>query len=270
MKVRARRGRLALGSLAAATVLAWPAAALSQAPPPTAPAPTAPAPTAPAPTAPSPTAPGTHPSDTVLSNETTVTTWATAIYAQPVYSQPSKRSRVVTRLRFLTGDGFLQSYVLLAERHTAHGDWVQLRLPMRPNGHTGWVRRTVLDTFTVVHTQLVLNRAQRKISLFDNGKPVMTVPVGVGKPSTPTPPGHFWITEKFAVHGAPVYGPFAFGTSDYSVLTDWPGGGVVGLHGTDQPQLVPGDPSHGCIRVHNSDIMRLARLVPIGTPLLIV
>jgi hypothetical protein len=207
--------------------------------------------------------------DVILSNETTFTTWVTADYAQTVYKQPSKHSKHMTKLRFSTSDGFLQSYIALRERRTATGDWVELRLPMRPNGLTGWVRREALDTFSTVHTQLVLDRAQHRLTLYRDGNVVMTVPVGVGKASTPTPTGHFWITEAFSVHASPVYGPYAFGTSDYSVLTDWPGGGVIGLHGTNEPQLVPGNPSHGCIRLHNSDVLRLSRLVSIGTPLLI-
>jgi lipoprotein-anchoring transpeptidase ErfK/SrfK len=95
--------------------------------------------------------------------------------------------------------------------------------------------------------------------------------VGVGKASTQTPAGHFWIREKFRVRGAPVYGPYAMGTSAYApTLTDWPGGGVVGLHGTSEPGLVPGRPSHGCIRLRNNDITRLYRLVPRGTPLHVI
>jgi hypothetical protein len=261
-----RRG-LAWALAVAAATLAPATAALGQSPPAPTAAPT-PAPVPAAPGGPTP-APSHGPVDTMLSNETTVTTWATAISAQPVRQQPSRGSRVVTRLRFVTSDGFLQSYIALRERRTARGDWVELRLPMRPNGHTGWVRRDALETFSVVHTQLVLNREQHRITLYRDGNMVLTAPVGVGKASTPTPTGHFWITEKFAVRGVPVYGPYAFGTSDYSVLTDWAGGGIIGLHGTNEPQLVPGNPSHGCIRLHNSDILRLARLVPIGTPLLI-
>ena len=69
--------------------------------------------------------------------------------------------------------------------------------------------------------------------------------------------------------GVGAYGPFAFGTSAYSSLTDWPGGGVVGMHGTNEPRLVPGRPSHGCIRLRNADILRLARMVSVGTPLLV-
>ena len=265
-----RPGRLALALAGVALMLGYPCAAIAQAPttptgPPPAPGPSSSAPGSPTTT----TAPSQRSAEVTLSNETTFTTWATAISAQPVHEQPSKRSRTVTRLRFVTSDGFLQSYVALKERRTSHGVWVEVRLPMRPNGKTGWVRREALETFSVVHTQLVLDRPQHRITLYRDGNVVLTAPVGIGKATTPTPAGHFWITEKFPVHGVPLYGPYAFGTSDYSVLTDWPGGGIIGLHGTDQPQLVPGNPSHGCIRLHNSDITRLAGLVPIGTPLLI-
>jgi lipoprotein-anchoring transpeptidase ErfK/SrfK len=53
------------------------------------------------------------------------------------------------------------------------------------------------------------------------------------------------------------------------VLTDWPGGGYVGIHGTDRPELIPGRISHGCIRLRNADVLRLARLMPLGTPITI-
>jgi lipoprotein-anchoring transpeptidase ErfK/SrfK len=70
---------------------------------------------------------------------------------------------------------------------------------------------------------------------------------------------------------ADVYGPFALGTSAYApTLNEWPGGGIVGIHGTDEPQLIPGRPSHGCIRLRNGYIARLWRLVEVGTPIEIV
>ena len=69
---------------------------------------------------------------------------------------------------------------------------------------------------------------------------------------------------------SPFYGPLAFGTSARSaVLTDWPGGGFVGIHGTNRPELIPGRVSHGCIRMRNRDIERLGRLMPVGTPIII-
>ncbi len=206
-----------------------------------------------------------------LSNETTFTRWAGAALPVKVYAQPTTRSRRVGRLRFLTEDGFPEVYVLLAERSGVAGvTWVQLRLPQRPNNVTGWVRRSALGPFHLVHTRLVVNRSALRITLYKHGKRRFRARVGVGAPGTPTPTGHFWIREKFHVSGNSLYGTRAMGTAAYSdVLTDWPGGGVIGIHGTDQPGLIPGRPSHGCVRVRNRDIERLYALTPIGTPLVI-
>jgi lipoprotein-anchoring transpeptidase ErfK/SrfK len=141
---------------------------------------------------------------------------------------------------------------------------------MRPNGRTGWVRHSVLGPLYRVRTALVVDRQKLRATLYRRGRAVWSVPVGIGKPSTPTPAGRFWIREKFRTHDpGGLYGPFAFGSSDYSVLSDWPGGGVIGIHGTDEPGLIPGRPSHGCIRLRNSAARQLWRLLPVGTPLLI-
>jgi L,D-transpeptidase catalytic domain len=207
--------------------------------------------------------------DVVLSNETTTTVWATADETVPIRALPSDNSARVARLRLQTPDGWLQSYLVLRQRQTRSGPWIQLRIPMLPNGKTGWVPRTALGYFEHVHTQLVINRAAELLTFKRNGHVLLRTAIGVGKRATPTPAGHFWITEGFRSED-PAYGPYAFATSAYSNLTDWPGGGVVGIHGTNQPWLVPGRPSHGCIRLHNRDIMRLAALIPIGTPVLIV
>jgi L,D-transpeptidase-like protein len=206
--------------------------------------------------------------DIILSNETTSTTWSVAYRVVPIRPRAGTRSGRVGTLQLQTPDGFLQSYVLLRERLTHAGWWVELRVPGRPNGRVGWVPRGALDSFNHTDMELVIDRAARRLTVYRAGNAIFRAPVGVGKPSTPTPPGHFWITEGFASTD-PFYGPWAFATSDYSTLSEWPGGGVVGLHGTNQPGLVPGDPSHGCIRVHNADILRLSTLVKIGTPVLV-
>jgi hypothetical protein len=212
------------------------------------------------------------PSGTVrLSNERTFTRWASAATRAKAYSRPSADARQVGRLRLLTEDGFPDVYVLLAARRDATGVvWVRLRLPQRPNNVTGWVRRGSLGPFSLVYTRLVVRRRALRITLYDHGKRRFRAPVGIGAPGTPTPTGSFWIREKFRVGGNPLYGTRAMGTAAYSdVLTDWPGGGVIGVHGTGEPGLIPGRPSHGCIRLKNPDIERLYALTPIGTPLLI-
>lgn len=207
-----------------------------------------------------------------LSDERTLSRWAYPETRGWVYTRPSSRAPRIQRLRWLTEDHLPELYLVLAQWADPSGDeWVQIRLPRRPNGTKGWVHRSELRQFSVVRTLIVVNRRTLRLTLYRAGRRVLQVPVGVGKASTPTPAGHFWIREKFRVRGAPVYGPYALGTSAYAPhLTDWPGGGVVGLHGTDQPGLIPGRPSHGCIRLRNSDIARLYRLVPRGTPLHII
>jgi lipoprotein-anchoring transpeptidase ErfK/SrfK len=218
-----------------------------------------------------PPPPGAPREDVRLSNERTFTRWANAVTSARVYAGPAVTARLAGRLRFLTEDGFPEVYVLLDGHVDDHGvAWVRLRLPGRPNGVTGWVRRSALGPVRLVRTRLVVRRAVQRVTLYVRGRRRFTARVGVGKPGTPTPSGHFWIREKFHVHGNPLYGRRALGTAAYSdVLTDWPGGGVIGLHGTDEPGLIPGRPSHGCIRLPNPDIVRLYRLTPIGTPLLI-
>jgi hypothetical protein len=215
--------------------------------------------------------PANPPGQVQLSNEKTLTRWASAVTRGGVYSQPSSKARRVGSLRFSTEDGFPEVYVILASVQDARGrTWARVRLAQKPNGVAGWALRSSLGDFHVVHTKLVVNRMTLRLTLYDHGRPVFRARVGVGKPSTPTPAGSFWIREKFRVDGSPLYGSRAMGTAAYSnTLTDWPGGGVVGLHGTSEPGLIPGRPSHGCIRLKNRDIVRLYRLAPVGTPLLI-
>jgi len=207
--------------------------------------------------------------DVPLSNEWTVTRWAYPNALVAARSRPSGRAPKVARLHYFTEDGKPEIYLALARRRVHGHAWVRIRLPMRPNGRTGWVRREALGGYHVVHTALGINRHAMRATLYRDGKRVWHSPVGTGRPSMPTPVGHFWIREKMRGFGA-TYGPIAFGTSAYSVLSDWPGGGVVGIHGTDQPSLIPGHPSHGCVRVPNGAILRLARMMPLGTPVRII
>ena len=207
-----------------------------------------------------------------VSDRGTFSRWAHPQRVAPIRSWPSPFSKRIARTHGLTEDGFPEVYPVL-RRFTAHdGDrWLRVRIPMRPNGRTGWVRETALGPRHRSRTRLVVNRRRLRATLYRSGRRIWRSPVGVGKPATPTPAGSFWIREKFEVTWARgVYGPRAFGTGAYSRLSEWPGGGVIGIHGTGQPWLIPGRPSHGCIRVPNGAIRRLYRLMPIGTPVRIL
>jgi hypothetical protein len=209
------------------------------------------------------------PGDTVvLSDERRTTRWAHVQERTKIYSAPRGSARSLGRLRFMTEDGLAEVYLVLDGRMDAFGRrWLHIRIPKRPNGRTGWVRESALSSLHAVRTQLVIDRRALRASLYRSGKRIWSAGVGVGKPSTPTPSGNFWIRERLRGLGdSTAYGPWAFGTSAYSNLSDWPGGGVVGIHGTNQPGLIPGRPSHGCVRIRNDKIRLLARLMPVGTP----
>ncbi len=204
-----------------------------------------------------------------LSNERTLTRWAHTNLVGKIRSKPSHRSKTVGRLRWNTEDGLPEVYVVLESRlDNVKRVWLEIRIPGRPNGRTGWVREDQLSNLKAVETHLTIDRRSFTATLRKRGKKVWRSRVGVGAPGTITPKGRFWIRERLRnLGGSPVYGPWAFGTSAYSdTLTDWPGGGVVGIHGTNQPELIPGRPSHGCVRVPNAKIVRLVKLMPVGTP----
>lgn len=140
---------------------------------------------------------------------------------------------------------------------------------MLPNNTTGWVPRERLGPYHVVRTHLIVDTRTQRLRLERSGRPVMRARVGVGRKRWPTPSGEFFVRMRLRSVD-PFYGPVAFGTNARSaVLTDWPGGGFVGIHGTNLPGVLPGRVSHGCVRLRNADIKRLARLMPIGTPVTI-
>lgn len=207
----------------------------------------------------------------ILSNEHTSSVWAHPARVATVRARPSRSARVVGRTVLTTEIGKPNVYLALAIARDAGGRrWLRIRLPGRPNGRTGWVLRGALGPLHRVETQLVVDRRSLRATLRRRGRAVYRVPIGIGAPATPTPSGRFWVREKLRFAAQPLYGTHALGTSAYApTLTEWPAGGVVGLHGTDQPQLIPGRPSHGCVRVRNDQMAKLWRLTPLGTPVLI-
>ncbi|MEO5574592.1 MAG: L,D-transpeptidase, partial [Gaiellaceae bacterium] len=147
-------------------------------------------------------------------------------------------------------------------------DWYRVSLPGRPNGRTGWVPAASVD-LKPIRKEIVIDRSDRTLELRDAGRVVLHTRVAVGAPGMETPLGRFYVMAKFRPT-APILGAYAFETTAYSKLSEWPGGGVVGIHGTNTPSLLGQAVSHGCVRVANEAILRLRDLVPAGTPIRIV
>lgn len=152
------------------------------------------------------------------------------------------------------------------------GRWLRVMLPSRPNGAEGWIRADGVELRTDPYTLLVDLRA-RRLTLGRAGRTVLATAVGVGRAATPTPSGLYYVTELLRQPDPNgLYGPWAFALSAHSsVLTHFAGGdGQVGIHGTDEPLGIGHTVSHGCIRVPNRVIERLAEILPLGTPVRIV
>jgi hypothetical protein len=212
------------------------------------------------------------PNPELLRDDPNASLWS--IVRRPVTARaaPDADARTVAGLAVTTPEDTPHALLILDRASDERGRvWVKARLPVLPNGTTGWVPRKALRGYRAVKTRLVVDLSRFRATLLRDGRPVMRADVGVGLPQWPTPRGRFLIRNKLVRFSSEFYGPLAFGTSARSaVLTDWPGGGFIGIHGTNQPELLPGRVSHGCIRMRNADIVRLGRLMPVGTPMEVV
>ena len=185
-----------------------------------------------------------------------------------VRAKPSQKAKTLKVLKQFRPD-FSPQYVLalskLKNPKTGAVTWYRISVPGRPNGQTGWVRAASLE-LRPVKKRLFIDRSERRFEFWQGDKLVRTGRVAVGAPGAETPTGLFYVQSKFFPN-ADILGAFAFETSAYSKLTDWPGGGVVGVHGTPWPWLLGQAVSHGCVRLHNDDVLWLRSRMPEGTPI---
>jgi lipoprotein-anchoring transpeptidase ErfK/SrfK len=189
---------------------------------------------------------------------------ATRVRRLAVYRRPGGR-RPFLFLAAKTEHGQAATYLV---KRTS-GRWVLIALARRPNGSSGWIRRSDV-TLLLNYYRLKIDLTAHRLTLFVRGRVVRQIPIGVGKALTPTPTGVYFVVELLRTPD-PLgpYGPYAFGLSAYSaVLTHFGAGGKgeIGLHGTNEPQLLGSNVSHGCIRISNQDVTRLAKILPLGTP----
>jgi hypothetical protein len=207
------------------------------------------------------------PKPTLLTVPKGETRWAPVIEATVARRAPSSHSPGIVRVLMRTPEGTSNLVVATGEVVRDGVAWVRAELAMLPNGTAGWLPRSALGGWSFVDAHVVVDRRRLTLTLYRAGRVIFRAPVGVGTPTDPTAAGTFYIRDRLTSFASPEYGPIAFGTSARApYLTDWPAGGYIGIHGTDQPQLIPGHVSHGCIRLTDQAILELARLMPVGTP----
>lgn len=185
-----------------------------------------------------------------------------------VRAAPRSDSRLVRVLRQFRQNSQFQIVLAVRIRRGADGRWwYQVSLPGRPNGQRGWALGDLLD-LSHMRNRIVVHVHARTLEVrrIADGRVLLRAIVAVGKTGAETPLGrNFYVQARWAPTD-PFYGTFALETSAYSKLSEWPGGGLAGIHGTDRPDLLGEAVSHGCVRVSNAVATALERLAPLGTP----
>ncbi len=184
-----------------------------------------------------------------------------------VRAKPETSAKKVKRMTYFRPDYRAQEILAVATRTAADGTpWYRISVPMRPNGRYGWIPAADA-ALTPTVAQIVVHVGRRTIDVFRHGKHAWHGKVAVGAPGMETPLGHYYVQVAFQPKNDPFLGVWALETSAYSKLTEWPGGGVVGIHGTNEPWLLGKAVSHGCVRVSNLTASHLKHLAPVGTPI---
>jgi lipoprotein-anchoring transpeptidase ErfK/SrfK len=187
----------------------------------------------------------------------------------PVRRAPSSKAPVIKVMTSFRSDYRPQEIFAVGRTTGSDGAaWYRISVPMRPNGTYGWIPASTVSLAPTV-SEIVVSVGKRTIDIYWHGKHSLHAKVAVGAPQMPTPLGHYYVAARFVPYHDPFLGVFAVETSAYSSLTEWPGGGVVGIHGTDEPWLIGQAVSHGCIRVTNQTAAALKRFAPLGTPILV-
>ena len=184
-----------------------------------------------------------------------------------VYRIPRARKPVVRLSRF---DATGTRRVLLV-RETRPPNWVHVYLPLRPNGSNGWIPASAVKLLWNPWRIVVRLRTHR-LYVWHGKHLFLRTKVVVGKPSTPTPVGTYYVVNLLRPPDPTGdYGPYTYDLSAHSnVLKTFAGGdGHVAIHGTNAPWLLGQSASHGCIRVSNPVIRKLAKVLPLGTPVVI-
>jgi lipoprotein-anchoring transpeptidase ErfK/SrfK len=191
-----------------------------------------------------------------------------AIYADPGAAAPTSS---LPNPRLINNDPNAKvplTFLVAEQPQNGTCDWAKVYLPVRPNGSTGWVRSNDVD-YAVNNYRIEVALEAFSLKVFKDGQQIEDIRVGVARDNTPTPGGLYYTTELIKTpNPGGAYGPYAFGLSGFSdTLTSFNGGpGQLGIHGTNEPAAIGTQVSHGCIRMSNDDISRLAKVLPLGTP----
>jgi hypothetical protein len=183
----------------------------------------------------------------------------------PIWEHP-KSAEATFRLDTQNPSGSFSPMLIENAKRRAGEAWYRVLLPLRPNGSGAWVRESDVS-LRRIDQRIEVDLSDRVLRYYVHDDLKKHFKVGVGTDATPTGTGTFyvWVKIRYASPYQP-YGIAALGLSGFSpVLSEWPGGGRMAIHGTSSPSDLGNAVSHGCVRVFNDDLKSLLD-VPLGTP----
>ncbi|MGZ8606804.1 MAG: L,D-transpeptidase [Actinomycetota bacterium] len=187
----------------------------------------------------------------------------------PMWHRPAGAEHADFKLDTQNATGRIAPLLVEDAKRLGGDAWYEVLLPIRPNGATAWARaRDVRIRGATDRIEVDLSR--RLLWHYVDGELAERLDVGVGTPLTPTAVGRFfvWVKVWYSNENGP-FGFLALGLSGFSpVISEWPGGGRMAVHGTVDPDDRGRAVSHGCVRVYNGDLDALSQ-VPLGTPVVI-
>jgi lipoprotein-anchoring transpeptidase ErfK/SrfK len=204
----------------------------------------------------------------VQSMATSRRTYAAVVRKRAIaYRTPGKRE--LARFGPRNVNGVPTVFAVLARQVDRHcvASWLRVRLPMKPNGITGWIRPYAV-TLAPVSARITVDLSDRRVTLYEHGRKLLSATAAIGTPQTPTPTGRYYVNQRLIPSNTSgPFGPGAIGISAFSeVLTGWTQGGPVAIHGTNRPELLGRAVSNGCIRIRNDYLVRIFRKALAGTP----
>ena len=197
---------------------------------------------------------------------------ASRIDALPVHAEPGAE-RPYQHLAADNPYGQQLRVLVISDAIDAEGEiWLRIQLPIWPNGQEGWVKASDVRLARATE-RVVVDLSARRLVRLREGRAVARLRVAIGKASTPTPPGRYFVWARVDTdRPSGPYGSYILGLSGFSEAiepwTEWPGQPRLAIHGTDDPADAGHAVSNGCIRVLNR-LLRVLHDVPMGTPVLI-
>jgi lipoprotein-anchoring transpeptidase ErfK/SrfK len=161
--------------------------------------------------------------------------------------------------------------VAWVERVSRDGRWGRVQIPYVSPRRSGWIPIQRLEhrtTWVSVHVDV----SRRRITVFRSDVELFSAPAAVGAPSSPTPPGHYFVTDRVPFYTGHYLGSFAFGISGIqpNLPAGWSGGNQLAIHGTSNPSSIGQAVSAGCMRVAEATLAKLKPLLAFGTPVVVV